>query len=539
MKSIITPLLLISLCATAIAAKPIKVFVLAGDECVLENAPLAAKDKKGQPLAGTLESAVANDPTYGFLKDKQGEWVTREDVLLYDAHPTYNNTRAPGSPLKVGAMGGGGPERTMRMGVSQALGHQLGEAIDEPVMILRYAAEHPIWFQRGSRDLGHDYRPPSSGGGVDHDGSWDVIHFNFGVHDTAYRNPKNYKEKDAKRYPICVPLDRYESNLRAMVAKMKKTGATLVWATVTPLHKETPGWKAGDEDRYNAVALKVMKENGVLINDLNAESKRQGFPKKPDVHSVGNLANNVTAAILAAIASREKNTKPLPRVLLIGDSITGSYQGQVMKDLDGKAYVCKNPANAGNTDFGLSNIDAWLDLKSYLLNGEAYLGLIMAVHNALDNPGLVYPGYKGQGMELAGMFWFQGIADTASPSKAADYETHLANLIRDLRKEFKSPELPFVIGGLADTAGPMTPDKQKVFNAQMAVGDPAHYPEFKGTLTSIDTRPMCFPSAECPGGRDFYKGNAASYLQIGEAMGKAMLGLLGKNSISDRSSSQH
>jgi len=322
-----------------------------------------------------------------------------------------------------------------------------------------------------------------------------------------------------------VPIDRYETNLRAMVAKMKKTGATLVWATVTPLHPETPGWKAGDEDKYNEVALKVMKENGVLINDLNAESKRQGFPKQPDVHSVGDLSAKTTEAILAAIASREKNSKPLPRVLLIGDSITGSYQNKVIQNLDGKAYTCKNPANAGNTDFGLANIDAWLDLKSYLQNGEAYLGLISAVRNALDNPGHVYPDYKDQGIELAGLFWFQGLADAASPSKSAEYETHLANLIRDLRKDLKSPNLPVVVTALA-TNKHMNEQCQQVHDAQMAVADAAKYPGFSGNVKSVDSLKACKPKQQSVGGRDPYSGHAASYLEIGEAMGKAMLELM-------------
>jgi hypothetical protein len=77
----------------------------------------------------------------------------------------------------------------------------------------------------------------------------------------------------------------------------------------------------------------------------------------------------------------------------------------------------------------------------------------------------------------------------------------------------------------AEAGGKMVPNKQMVFDAQMAVGDPGKYPEFKGNVRSIDTRLMTFPIAECPGGRDRYKGHADSYLKIGEAMGKAMLEL--------------
>lgn len=71
----------------------------------------------------------------------------------------------------------------------------------------------------------------------------------------------------------------------------------------------------------------------------------------------------------------------------------------------------------------------------------------------------------------------------------------------------------------------MTPWQQQVFDAQMAVGDPARYAEFAGNVVSIDTRPMCKPANESPGGRDRYAGNAASYLLIGNAMAEAMIQL--------------
>jgi len=58
------------------------------------------------------------------------------------------------------------------------------------------------------------------------------------------------------------------------------------------------------------------------------------------------------------------------------------------------------------------------------------------------------------------------------------------------------------------------------------VGDPDKYPEFKDEVVSIDTRPMCRPKEENPGGRDRYASNAESYLEIGDAMAEAMLKLL-------------
>ena len=84
------------------------------------------------------------------------------------------------------------------------------------------------------------------------------------------------------------------------------------------------------------------------------------------------------------------------------------------------------------------------------------------------------------------------------------------------------------MSSLANAKEKMLPNQQKVFDAQMAVGDPAKYPQFAGNVTSIDTRPMCKPVNKCPGGRDRYLGHAGSYLEIGDAMASAMLKLIDK-----------
>lgn len=505
------------------AEKPVQVIILAGDEYVLEHGLVG---KPGQP--GTLADAVANDPKYAFLKQGQ-EWVSPKGVWLYDSHPVTNNTRAEAAPVKITRMGLGGRDIAEVMGVTATLSHRLANSLDAPVLIIRHGVRDPIWFRRGSRSISHDYRSPSSGGGSDHDGSWDVIHFNHGIHDTAYRNPQSYKDKDEEKFPICVPIDRYEQNLRTIVARLKKTGATLIWARTTPVMEETPGWKAADIDRYNAVADKVMKENGVILNDLHGESIRQGCPNRPDVHSVGKFAPKVTEEIEKAIATRPRNTKPLPRVLMIGDSITGTYWEEVQRNLDGKAYVCKNPANAGNSDFGVQQLEEWIDLKSYLLNGQEYLQLVSGVKDALANLNRTCPPLAGRRAELAGLIWFQGEADGQSAAKAEVYEPHLVHLIGDLRKDLGVPDLPVVVTAMANSKQAMTPNQQQVFDAQMAVGDPQKHPEFAGKVISIDTRPMCKPPKESPGGRDRYNGNAASYLEIGDAMAEALLKLRSKD----------
>ncbi len=112
------------------------------------------------------------------------------------------------------------------------------------------------------------HRIPTNGGpttrGVDQidrwlgDGKWDVIHFNWGLHDLKYIGGKKQ-----------VPLDEYEKNLRKLVERLKKTGAKLIWCSTTPVPKGcSPPRKNEDVLEYNAVAKKIMDENKIEIDDL-------------------------------------------------------------------------------------------------------------------------------------------------------------------------------------------------------------------------------------------------------------------------------
>jgi hypothetical protein len=466
---------------------------------------------------GALTTVMANRPEYGFLRAKDGTWSTRDDVVLFDAHPIHNNTETPGHFLKVGDVAYGGRQPRGMIGIEQTLGRTLGDHFDEPVMLVRFGT-HPSGFARGSRSLAHDYLPPSSGGGAAAEAKWDVIHFNWGVWDMAYRDPKPGDKWHSNKFTgkLTTPLDVFDKNLRELVAKMKATGATLVWGTITPMHKDIISRFAEDPPRYNAVAEKIMKENGVRINDLYAESIRQGFPKGPDVHSTGNLSAKAIEAIETALASRSNKSKPLPRVLLIGDSITGSYQNAVMKHFEGKANVYKNPGNAEHTGTGLKHIDEWLDPKTYQQSGQEYMELVNGVKKSLADMDRYYPGYKGQPVELAGFVWFQGIADAASPRMAGEYQNHLNNLIRDLRKDLGKPQLPVVVAAI----GWDGTHAIKVRDAQLAAADPS------SKITTLDTRPFLRAPESSPGTRaDMYYQNAETYLEIGDALGKAMLGL--------------
>lgn len=514
--------------------EPLKVIILAGDEAMLrpgsiDGTPMEPTQKKTPgDKPGTLLNVIKANPRFAFLRQADGAWAARKDVALYDAHPLTNNTRSPARLLQIPS----DPKdpHGFGVGVDLMFGHVVGEKLDDPVLLIRFATKHPIWFQRGSRSLGYDYLPPSAGGGLDLDGGWDVIHFNFGVWDQQYIDPKNpNKRAEPGKGAIRTSIEDYEKNLRAIVARLKQTRATLIWASTTPiLPGSQPSYVGGDMvDKYNAVAAKVMEENGVIINDLNAECVRMGKPKALNVHDVGNLSPKVTTAVLDALKTRKNPSRPLPRVLFIGDSITGTYWQQVRKNLDGKAFVAKNPGNAEHSGTGARLINDWVDLKRYLLNGQEYLEMIDGVKQTLADINRYCPDFAGRKPELAGFVWFQGIADAQSDAFTNDYEKNLSALIQDIRREFKQPRLPVVVAALGQYGKAMNANTRKVHAAQLAVGDPAKHPALAGNVATIDTIPFYFPADRSPGGREWdYHNNAESFLLIGEAMGREMLRLI-------------
>ena len=103
---------------------------------------------------------------------------------------------------------------------------------------------------------------------------WDVIQFNCGIHDLTYLNEAGKVAGPKEGGKPQVPLDEYRANLEKIVARLKKTGAALIWCTTTPMNHPDVYRLPDDVDRYNEVAKEVMEKNGVQINDLNRTGSR-------------------------------------------------------------------------------------------------------------------------------------------------------------------------------------------------------------------------------------------------------------------------
>ncbi|MCX6853571.1 MAG: SGNH/GDSL hydrolase family protein [Verrucomicrobia bacterium] len=101
-------------------------------------------------------------------------------------------------------------------------------------------------------------------------GKWDVIHFNWGLHDLKHLKADGKTTSDLATDPPQASVEVYEKNLREIVAKLKATGAKLVFAATTPVPAEPMKVYRNNADvlLYNEAAARVMKDNNIPINDL-------------------------------------------------------------------------------------------------------------------------------------------------------------------------------------------------------------------------------------------------------------------------------
>lgn len=105
--------------------------------------------------------------------------------------------------------------------------------------------------------------------------NWDIIHFNWGLWDLAYRHPdsKLYGNRDKVNGKITFNVDQYKANLDSLVSIMKEiSNARLIFVTTTYVPEHEAGRFAKDAKIYNKAAKEVMKKHSVLINDIYEES---------------------------------------------------------------------------------------------------------------------------------------------------------------------------------------------------------------------------------------------------------------------------
>lgn len=130
--------------------------------------------------------------------------------------------------------------------------------------------------------------------------------------------------------------------------------------------------------------------------------------------------------------------------------------------------------------------------------GVYYRLMTEHVKKVLADPKQVIPEYDAkQGYEIAGFVWLQGFNDMVDgqvypkqnqPDRFATYTENLAHFIRDVRKDFNAPKMPFVIGVMG--VGGLKDQSHGMVAFRDAMAAPADMPEFKGKVIAVQTAPF-------------------------------------------------
>ncbi len=166
--------------------------------------------------------------------------------------------------------------------------------------------------------------------------------------------------------------------------------------------------------------------------------------------------------------------------------------------------------------------------------------MLTEVWQTLANLKEHFPSYYGQGYKITGFIWFQGWFDACNPQFKADHVELLDHFIRDVRIDFKTPKLPFVIGQFGYKGGiDLDAAQVNLRDAQVTV---AQMPKFAGTVKLVPTDLYWDHEAQAVSkkgwrehrvewlklGSDYpfrYLGSAKTNCQIGRAFAEAIIDL--------------
>ena len=230
-----------------------------------------------------------------------------------------------------------------------------------------------------------------------------------------------------------------------------------------------------DKDPARAALLKVFKPDGknyvtrddVWVANGGVYDKLQpGFGGRKDYDKLGgNIGPEYAFGFYMGAALDEK-------VLLIKYGPGGQ-----------SLYVNFRPPSAGVPD-GMKAEDV----------GGQYRALVGIVHDTLKNLKQRFPAYDEKaGYEMAGFVWFQGYNDLFDDKGRQEYGANLVHLIKDLRKEFKAPDMKTVVGVMGVNGVKV----EEVNIKQKEVREGHRFvntvPEFKGNVKAIESAPLLHP----------------------------------------------
>ena len=255
-------ILLVGLSLPAVADKPVRVFILAGQSNMQCKVQLKLLDHQIKD-AKTAEM-------FSYLH-KDGDYITRDDVFM-----DYLGKRGGLTPaFEVG--------RSNRYGVEISFGHKMGDYFDEPVLLIKTA-----W---GGKSIGRDFLPPSK---MLSDDQFKQLAIEAKA--KYEQQLENYKAKVAEgkkaREPKPAPSaeelkERHGYFYREMVSEVKASLAEMGerFPQLKGKDYELSGfvWHQGWNDQYGGLELSYEENMEAFIKDVR---KELNAPKLPFVIAV-------------------------------------------------------------------------------------------------------------------------------------------------------------------------------------------------------------------------------------------------------------
>lgn len=420
----------------ALAAKPLKVFILAGQS-----------NATGMVRTNTLEHIKMFPETakeFADLFDKDGKPVVLDDVYV-----SQWKGKA-GGKLTTGY---GGGKRGDMFGPEFAFGVYMHKKLQEPFLIIKTS--------EGGKDLNFHFRPPSAD-------KW--------TPPAGHPDLENEEDNGGKAGPEAVKLPK--------LPLPEKIDLPADWAPEKPFalkkrHLGIDGLKGAEIDKVNGVSL---------IYVLYAP-KLKGEP-----FQAGDLIVGVDGSALGDDPIKHWRDAWYPSKSDDGDwmiNVTRWRKGKIETfDFD----ICDTikGGRAKLPEYLAERKKAAIEHEKS--KGGYYRDMIAYVKSVLGDIKSAYPAYDEKaGYELAGFIWLQGWNDMINQGvypnrdKPRGYEQYswlLEHFIRDVRKDLNAPNMSFVIGVMG-VGGIDDPPKSNLGHFQQAMAAPANNPEFKGTVAAV------------------------------------------------------
>ena len=285
---------------------------------------------------------------------------------------------------------------------------------------------------------------------------------------------------------------------------------------------DTGKWTQRNDVRF----VRMMQGRGLLNNEWMAVKSGTIGPEFGIGHVVGNSIDAPVMILKSCIGNRSLSWDLLPpgseRFEFVIKDKTGTEKKMVYAGYKDKPESWEmDPAKGLKTEPA-----PWVDKSGKPIQwyaGKQWDDDTADAKKVLADLAKYYP--DATKYEVAGFFFWQGEKDAGNPGHAALYEKNLVRFIKTLRKDFDAPNAKFVLATMGESVKGGTGLGNQILEAHLAVdGSTGKYPEFKGNVATIYTHPM----AQGGSGNGHYGGKAEVYMDVGEAMGRAMVELLNK-----------